>query len=262
MITDFHAHVFPDDLAERAISSIEAMSGEEKAHIDGTVSGLLSSMDKAGIDRSVILSIATKPGQFDNILAFSKRIASERLVPFLSVHPSDPESERKVERIAEEGFRGLKLHPYYQDYYLDAPEALRIYKKAEELGLIVVSHTGFDVAFPMERRSDPERIAGVLDQCPDLKFVTTHLGGWRDWDQVRKHLTGRHVYMEISYSLQFVSREEARFMILSHPPGYMLFGTDSPWQDQEETLSLLRGLDLDKETIEAMLVDNPSTLLD
>ena len=48
-IIDFHAHAFPDALAERAMPALEA-EGDIRAALDGKVSSLLRSMDAAGID--------------------------------------------------------------------------------------------------------------------------------------------------------------------------------------------------------------------
>ena len=62
-VIDFHAHAFPDFLAARAVSHLEAM-GYTSAFLDGTVAALIASMDKAAISRSVICSIATEPRQF------------------------------------------------------------------------------------------------------------------------------------------------------------------------------------------------------
>jgi hypothetical protein len=70
-VIDVHAHAFPDELAPRAVSRIEGLAGV-RAVLDGTVSSLLRSMDAAGIERSVVLSIATKPSQFESILAWSR----------------------------------------------------------------------------------------------------------------------------------------------------------------------------------------------
>jgi len=59
-IIDFHTHAFPDELAARAIPFLEE-EGNVKAWLDGTAADLLRSMDRAGIERSVICSIATRP---------------------------------------------------------------------------------------------------------------------------------------------------------------------------------------------------------
>ena len=82
-IIDFHTHAFPDRVATAAIPALEA-EGNIRAHLDGTVAGLLASMDRAGIDQSVVCSIATRPEQFEPILHWSRAIRSERIIPLPS----------------------------------------------------------------------------------------------------------------------------------------------------------------------------------
>lgn len=67
--------------------------------------------------------------------------------------------------------------------------------------------------------------------------------------------------MEISFSLEFIDKKRARKMILSHPSDYILFGTDSPWTDQGETLNLLKKLKLPIEIEEKILYLNAERLL-
>lgn len=262
-ITDIHTHAFPDDLAERVMTKLSGthINGMVTAYTDGRVSGLLSSMDRAGIDRSVVCSIATKPSQFDTILAWSKTIASERIIPLPSVHPRDPKAVEQLDRIQAEGFVGIKMHPYYQDYRVDEEAMLPLYERMEALGLILVSHTGFDIEFPLERKADSSRILEVVRRFPALKFVSTHLGAWRDWEDVRDKLMGKPVYMEISYTLGEAPTELAREILTHHPPEYLLFGTDSPWQDQAETIRRLNALDLGKTLEDAILGGNAERLL-
>lgn len=242
MLVDAHAHAFPDSIAGRAIARLE--QGNCKACHDGTVAGLLGSMDRAGIDKSVLCSIATKPEQFEPILKWSLSIASDRVIPLASIHPADPEVREHVRMVAEAGLKGIKLHPYYQGFDLGGEAVMPLFEAAEANGVLVVSHTGFDMAFPRERMADPERICRLLERFPSLRFVATHFGGWCDWAEVRQRLIGRSVPIEISLSLGLLSREEAREMILAHPGSQLMFGTDSPWSDPCETLQRLRALDI------------------
>lgn len=259
-IIDFHAHAFPDPLAARAISQLEH-GGGVKAFLDGRVSSLLASMDAAGITTSVICSIATKPEQFEPILKWSKQIASQRIVPLPSIHPRDPDLVGQARRVAEAGLLGIKLHPYYQEFNLDDQALFPLYRVLDELGLLVVFHTGFDFAFPRDRKGDPVRIRRVLERVPTLKLVTTHMGAWDDWDEVEKHLIGQPISMDVSLSLDLLGRERARDMILAHPADRVLFGTDSPWGSQAETLKAVRALDLGEEREEAIFWKNARALL-
>jgi len=260
-IVDFHAHAFPDDLAERAISAIAEQAPSAEAALDGKVSSLLRSMDAAGIEKTVVASIATKPKQFPAILKWSREIASERIVPFPSVHPADPEAVERVKAIREAGLRGIKLHPYYQEFDLDEGRMGPIYEAIRDSGLIWLCHTGYDVAFPRFRRCEPARIREVVAAFPGLKLVTSHIGAWQDWAAVREHLLGEPIYMEISFSLPFMSRDEARGLLLAHPKECILFGSDSPWADQKEAIEQLRALDLGAEREAAILGQNALRLL-
>lgn len=264
-IIDFHTHVFPDEIAERAMKVL-LEEGKKKfdvnAYLDGRLSSLMSSMDRNGIEKSIICSIATKPSQFKSIIAWSAEIMTERIVPFPSLHPDDRDFADHISRIKEEGFKGIKLHPYFQDFSMDEERLFPIYEKISEKKLIIVMHTGFDLAFETKRICDPAKIVRVLDKFPDLKMVTTHLGAWQDWDEVEKYIVGKKIYMEISYALDLLEREKARRIILNHPKEYVLFGTDSPWRDQAATLALLKGLELGREREKLILGENAAALLD
>jgi predicted TIM-barrel fold metal-dependent hydrolase len=261
---DFHTHAFPDELAEKAMKLL-LQEGKRKwdvnAYTDGKISGLLQSMDRNGIEKGVVCSIATKPSQFDSIINWSREIMSDRVIPFPSFHPYDKEFAERIKRIRDEGFKGIKFHPYYQDFMIDEVKLFPMYEKICEANLIVVMHTGFDLAFERTRIADPIRILRVLEKFPDLKLVTTHLGAWEDWDEVEEHLLGKKIYMEISYSLDILEKEKSRRIILNHPEGYILFGTDSPWTDQGNTLALLKGLELGEEFERLILKENAENLL-
>jgi predicted TIM-barrel fold metal-dependent hydrolase len=259
-IIDIHTHAFPDNVAEKAIPLLEE-EGKIKAKLDGKISSLLSSMDKYGIEKSVICSIATKISQYNSILKWSKEIRTERIIPFPSFHPDDPLVFERIEEIKREGFKGIKLHPYYQKFIVDEEKMMKIYEKICKENLILVLHTGFDFAFERIRIADPEKIMNVKKTFHKLNLITTHLGAWEDWDNVEKFMIGKEIYMEISFSLEFLEKEKARRMILSHPSDYILFGTDSPWTDQGETLKLFKELKLPSQIEEKILYLNAQKLL-
>jgi len=242
---DAHVHAFPDSLAGRAIAALEEGS-PWKAIADGTVGELLKSMDAAGVEASVLCTIATKPEQVGPILSWCERIKSPRIIPLPSVHPDTPQPSDWLSRFARDGFLGIKLHPQYQDVEADSPRLDAIYASAEELGLIVESHCGRDIAFPPDDdRASPERFARVLRRHSGLKLICTHMGGWSMWAEAQKHLLGTNVYLETSFSLKELGPSRAADMIRRHGPGRVLFGTDWPWQRQDENLALLGGLDLE-----------------
>lgn len=259
-IIDFHTHAFPDAVAQKAIPFLEAEANVKAAH-DGKISSLLASMDRAGITKAVICSIATKPAQSEAILEWSLGIASDRIIPFASIHPTDPLLVENVTKIKNAGLLGIKMHPYYQDYVFDDKRMFPFYESVTDNDLILVSHTGFDIAFPHDRIADPEKIRFVVERYPALKMVATHLGAWQDWKEVEKHLLGTEIYLEISYTLGVLDDESIVSLLSRHPEDFLLFGTDSPWDDQKRALDHFLTLPLSDRLKEKMLEKNASRLL-
>ena len=87
MIIDFHTHIFPDKIAAKTIEHLENASGITAA-TDGTLSGLLTSMDNNGVDLSVIMPVVTKTSQFETVNNFAAETNIKyngRLLSFLMV---------------------------------------------------------------------------------------------------------------------------------------------------------------------------------
>ena len=260
-VIDFHTHAFPDSIAARAIASLEAEC-PWKAVAPGTVAALLESMDSAGIDVSVLCAIATKPDQPKGILEWCGKVRSSRIIPLPSVHPDTPDSAGWVRRIAKEGFPGIKLHPMYQEFPADDPRMDPIYAAVSETGLFITIHCGRDIAYPPDDdRASPKRLADVIRRFPNLKMVCTHLGGWRMWDEVARHLLGGEVFLETSFSLTELGPQRSVEIIRAHGVEKVFFGTDWPWARQDEELANFRQLGFDKKQARRILHANAAKLL-
>ncbi len=99
----------------------------------------------------------------------------------------------------------------------------------------------------------PRRIAKVVEKFPDLLLITTHCGAWKQWEEVSRFLLGRPIYMDISFSLELMGKERAKAFLESHDEDYLLFGSDSPWEDQARAISQLKDLHLDRQQEEKIL---------
>jgi predicted TIM-barrel fold metal-dependent hydrolase len=260
-IIDFHTHAFPDDLAEQTVPKLCAFAKVE-ANLDGKVCSLIAEMDRLDIEATVVLTIATKPSQFESILSWCTSVSSERLHPFASVHPEDPQALTNIDRIRAAGLKGIKLHPYYQGFRFNEPRMFPLYERIAQNRLIFLAHTGFDLGYAHDRVADAPRVMEVVRTFPKLRLVTSHIGGWQDWERVEKHLLGRPVYMDISYAFPFIGMERARRFLLTHPPEYILFGSDSPWGSQEKTLEALLSLELGEELNRRICFKNAARLLE
>ena len=102
------------------------------------------------------MPVATKPTQFGIILDTAKAIrdgalgerAARKIVPFVSLMPSDPDWSRHLEETAAAGIKGLKVHPYYQNFSLSDPSVWPFFVKIADLGLVVQCHCGYDIGYP------------------------------------------------------------------------------------------------------------------
>jgi uncharacterized protein len=261
MIIDFHTHAFPDALAGRAMQTLLSEAPGIKACLNGTLGDLGRSMQTCGIRHSVVCCIATKPSQFDPILQWCEEVRSEMFFPLPSVHPADPDRLDHIRLIKARGFKGVKLHPFYQDFHADEDRLLEMYEVMAREDLLLEIHTGYDIAFPRQRRADPEKLLRIQQAFPGLKLVATHLGAWEQWDEVEDLMMGSSIRMETSFAMECMSQDQARRIIINHPPGYLLFGTDSPWTDQANALRLLSGLGLPQDRLERILWGNAAELL-
>ena len=71
------------------------------------------------------------------------------------------------------------------------------------------------VGDPKRDSSSPVRLAHVLDKFPDLVIIAAHFGGYMMWEDSRKYLVGRNIFMDTSSSLAYLDPETAVKMIRS-----------------------------------------------
>ena len=104
MLIDTHTHCFPDALAPKAINVLSGGS-KQLAHTDGTLSGLISSMNEYGVDKSFVLNIATNPRQQENVNKFAAAINNYkgRIISFGSINPDCPDKKAAAKEIKELG---------------------------------------------------------------------------------------------------------------------------------------------------------------
>jgi len=123
MKIDFHVHLFPDALAVKTIGKLARIAGDEHGdaphYTDGTLRGTLEKMDVWGVDRAVTQHIATSVHAMHKVNDFAASVRSERLYAFGSVHPDAPDALEELERIRALGLDGVKLHPDYQNFFVD-----------------------------------------------------------------------------------------------------------------------------------------------
>lgn len=277
MIVDFHTHTFPERIAAAALGKLQQAS-HSLAFSDGTAEGLQASMQRAGIDWSVVLPVATNPAKVSSMNDLSVQLTGkDGLIYFGCIHPEMDGAEQELERIAALGLKGVKLHPVYQGVDIDDVRFVRILAKAGELGLTVVMHAGDDIGFPGVVRCSPEMTRRALMQAGPVKLICAHMGGWRNWERVADCLADTSAMIDTAFSLgeitpleqDYYTPEQLRMLdgegfcqlVRAFGSRRVIFGTDCPWADQQESLAQLRQLPLTEREMQEILGGNAAGLL-
>ena len=241
MVIDFHTHTFPDRIARASIESLSKCSGITP-HTDGTVAGLERSMEEGGVDISVILPVVTKPSQFETVNRVAAKLCEEK-------------------RNLSLGLRGVKIHPAYQEVYMDDIRYLRILEAAAEQDLVVSVHAGVDIGLPDPVYASVSRIAAAIRATAPEKLVLAHLGGWKEWDAAEELLMGENVYLDTAFLEDYIDDEQLLRIIRKHGAEKILFGTDCPWSGQRESVERLERLPLSETEKNLIFAGNAKKLL-
>jgi len=260
LIIDFHVHCFPDEIAERAVRSLSEVS-DLTPRSNGTVKGIKASMKNAGIEKSVLLNIATKPQQTRNITRWAASVQDESINAFGSIHPDYEEWKDELKRLNDAGIKGVKFHPDYQKFFVDDPKMFPMYEKAAELGLVMVFHAGVDIGLSPPYHCTPERMKRMVRAFSGAKIVAAHMGGFDYWDEVESCLAGEQLYLDTSFSLHKLDRQQFLRIAKKHGFEKLIFATDSPWGDQTQEVERLKGMLLPYDVTEAILGGNAAKLL-
>lgn len=228
MLIDMHVHIFPDRLAPRALNKLVQVN-KVPYYTDGTLDDTRKKMQEWGVDRFTALNIATKPTQQTSVNNWAASVQGRRITGFGSVHPDAPDAVEELFRIRQLGLPGVKLHPDYQDFFVDDPKMFPIYDAISELGLIVTFHMGKDPLSPAKVHASPAALASVIAQFPKMKIIAAHLGGMAMYREAEEQLAGKNLYFDTSMCDRMCPPEQFERTVRSHGSERILFASDCPW---------------------------------
>ena len=258
-IFDFHCHIYPEKIAERASMATGRFYDTHEPKCKGTVSDLLSVFDAAGIGGALVQSVATTPAQVKSINEFIAHEVSahpDRLVGFGTLHPESEDIEGDINHLLELGLKGVKLHPDIQKVKLDDARMLKMYELCEGR-LPILIHTG-DNRYDY---SNPNRMLPILDAYKGLTVIGAHFGGWSIWEEAWRDYAGReNFFVDCSSSLYAITPEKAKELIHAYGSERVLFGTDYPLWTPESEIERFMKLDLTEEEREDILYNNAAKL--
>ena len=262
MILDAHVHTFPDSIAEKALHRLEKISGLTRA-TDGTVAYTVEYMKKLNVDKFINLNIAPSPAQQQtiNTVAAENNKKYSDMISLGSVHPDNPDAVSEVYRIKSLSIKGIKLHPDYQDFFIDEKRLYPIYEACSELNLPIVFHAGWDCYSPDVIHAVPSASAKVAADFPTLKMVLAHFGGIHLWDEVESLLAGReNVYFDTAMAATYMRDPKIAMKILEkHPIENIFLGSDCPWESPDRSIAFVESLPISDDRKEKILGRNAAS---
>lgn len=275
-ITDVHVHIQPWEELKPGVRERMAKGRKDFAELErmmGDPNVVLERMDAAGVARIGVINYVSP-----DLMGFTERVnswvadlaahAPDRLIPFGGVNPRVRDGGGQVDRLADLGVRAIKLHPPHQELAANAyreglAELAAIYRRAEELGMPVMVHTGTSI-FPGARNvyADPLPLDDVGVDFPDLTVILAHLGRPL-WAETSFFLLRRHANFWGDVSGIPPKGLLRYFPRLEDVADKLLWGTDWPGPmvpGLGQNLDAFLALDLAEDTRRKLLQDNPDRL--
>ncbi len=210
----------------------------------GTFDNYFISQQNNMINKSVILPISTaKSDRSMNAINAAKQYP-DRLIPFCSVHPLDPEISKKIYHYKELGAKGFKLKVTDIEMKDKLNTIVELLKICHDAKLPVLFHTGAafktegtKISGMMKKMLNSTRVelyGELLEKLPkDLIFIFGH-SGIQEYELVAKYMKAYpSTYAEVSTQ----SEGSIRYLINEVGSERILFGTDWPALPQAITLS-------------------------
>ncbi len=177
----------------------------QRNHVMLPLPEFINQMDEAKIDKIVLVNPAIK--------GLPTRPMNEDVTKLLEAYPDrfigfagfDPnigaQAVQEIEHAVKNlGFLGIKNVPSTLELDINDKAFYPCYKKAEELGIPILIHTGSVIIKGCRvKHVHPLMIDDVAFDFPDLKIICAHLGGWQYMDTINMLLHHSNVFADISF---------------------------------------------------------------
>jgi len=259
VIVDCHMHVWPDHIADAMQS--QRPSGMP-LRFDGKLSGLLRTMDEAGIDKGLALGVGIKASVVARTNEFIGTVPRDRLVPMGTVHP-ELSVDENMRSLKDNGIVGVKLHPLFQALSLSDPRVRDICAALAEAGMPVISHVGAGGDDDANDRGAPSALRTLADALPTLNLIACHYGGYHRLDEAEENVVGSRVTLETSWppTVADLDKERIVALIRRHGADRVVYGSDWPMADPAAEIAAIRNLGLTQEEADGILGGNAARLL-
>jgi len=239
-------HTWTRDIISKKDLEARRIAAEREGtepQFDSPIESLRAAMDRASIEKAVILPIDSGLNQ-DMPLSLTEKTdwhanevsGDSDIITFVGLDPRrGDEGLTELERaVTEKGCRGWKMYPP-NGFYPDEMEFYPYYELCSKLEIPIVIHTGFTSRFKHIKYGQPIYIDKVAADFPKLRIVIAHVGvPWVD-EAITVAAKNPNVSVDVSGWQAFASRmphkvyrmvADAKLMRVF--PNRMLWGSDFP----------------------------------
>ncbi len=277
MIIDFHTHVFPPQIKKDRRKYIEAdpcfaLLYSQKDSRIATANELITSMDKEGVDISVITNIGWTTHELcvetnDYILESVARYPN-RLIGFGAVQPlSYGAAIAEIERCVSGGIKGIgEFRPDVQLVDLSDSQVITLFMETiRKHRLVLLTHTSEPIGhkYPGKGSITPHLLYPLITNFPEVSIVCAHWGGGLPFyalmPEVKRAM--KNVYFDTAASPFLYSPQIYRQVTQLVGDDRVLFGSDWPLISPGRLLKEINSLNLPKKTKDLILSCNAQKLL-
>ena len=266
MIIDCHTHFwrYPGELTEELAHETFIMRQQE---IDLDITPEMHASAVSKVDRAIVFGLRAPLTGFltvNDTVAEYIRTDSKKLIGFAAICPTEDNALAEVDRAVQElGLRGLKMAPIYGGWDPLDPRALKIFARAEELGLPIMFHQG--ATYPRKaplKYANPILLEDIALRYPDLKMIIAHIGHPWELEAIVLIRKQPNVFADISalFYRPWQYYNSLRLAIEYGVADKLLFGTDYPITTFDESVKGLH--DIVKLSQEMRLPPLPENLPD
>lgn len=230
----------------------------ESGTFDGvSLEQMLYRMDEAGIERSML--VAAKVGSADHracyhvpysLVADAVQKYPDRFLGLAGVDPTEGmRGVRELEKaVREYGFIGAHLYPHWFELAPDHARYYPFYAKCVELDVPIQLQVGqsliYDKSFPRRSVGRPITLDSVACDFPELKLIGIHIGiPWTD-EMIAMAWKHENVFIGTDAHSPRYWPQSLIHYINTYGQDKVIFGTDFPVLDFQETIKQIDELDL------------------
>jgi predicted TIM-barrel fold metal-dependent hydrolase len=204
--------------------------------VESNINDLLESMEDNEVDQALLIA---HPPLISNEFVLEACSHDPRLIAAVNISKDTPDPKRILKNSAKKGARALKIHTAADGESVDSERYAELLSTANDLGLLIILHTGCLHSHLIFKRPDYSRaelFAPWFEEHRDLTFILAHMNFHEP--QVAMDLVTEHenVYVDTSWQPAETIAEAVRRVGSDR----VLFGSDWPLLGNNISVGLQR----------------------